>query len=349
MNLLDDREGRRIRIGVAGAGWIATNRHLPALKRDRRVDLTAVIDPQPERASDAARRFGVTQHFDRLEDFLAEPLDAVVVCTPPDTHARVIEGALSAGCHVLAEKPVTLSTAEGERLETLAADRNLVLCPAHNFLFARSTSRARDLLATGRAGEVRWAMGVQMSSPRRRLPEWFDRLPGGLFFDEAPHLLYLMRNFVGEIEVQDAWSAGDPDTNGRGPMERIEARLRGELAPAYLTSWFNAPLSEWYLLLCCARAVLAIDLFRDTLIWLPPERAHNARDVVASAARRTIQTWAGIASTGVRTLCGRQFFGVDELDRRFVDAVERGGEPPVTARDGSRVVGLIEQILHRCA
>ena len=349
MRFLAGRPPGRIRIGVAGAGWVAMNRHLPVLKRDRRVEIAAVLDPQMGRAADAARRFGVARHFDRLEDFLAEPLDAVVVCTPPDSHAHVIEAALSAGCHVLVEKPMTLSAAEGGKLETLAAERNLVLCPAHNFLFARSAKRARDLLAAGRAGEVRWAMGVQMSSPRRRLPEWFDRLPGGLFFDEAPHLLYLMRHFLGEMEVEDAWSEQEGEADGGAPAERIEARLRGELGPAYLTSWTGAPISEWYLLLCCTRAVLAIDLFRDTLIWLPPERTHDVRDVVASAARRTIQLWAGIASTGMRTLRGRQFFGADELDRRFVDSVETGGEPPVAARDGRRVVELIEQILRRCA
>jgi len=336
-----------IRIGIVGAGWVATNRHLPVLKRDRRVEIAAVADSRPERAADAARRFGIARHFDRLEDLLAEPLDAVVVCTPPDEHARAAEDALSAGCHVLVEKPMTMSAADGQKLETLAADRNLVLCPAHNFLFARSAKRARDLIAGGGAGEVRWAMGVQMSSPRRRLPDWFERLPGGLFFDEAPHLLYLMQHFLGDVQVEEAWRAQTRGADADG--DHIEVRLRGDLAPAYLTSWSGAPLSEWYLVLCCTKAVLAIDLFRDILVSLPAERAHDARDVVGSAARRTIQVWAGIASTGVRTLRGRQFFGADELDRRFVDSVETGRDPPATARDGWRVVSLIEQILLRCA
>ena len=347
MSFLGRRTRRPIRIGLAGAGWVATNRHLPVLKRDRRVEIAAVADPRPDRAADAARRFGIARHFDRFEDLLAEALDAVIVCTPPDEHARVVEGALSAGCHVLVEKPMTMSAAEGQQLETLAVDRNLVLCPAHNFLFARSAKRARDLIATGGAGEVRWAMGVQMSSSRRRLPDWFARLPGGLFFDEAPHLLYLMQHFLGDVRVEDAWRA---QTRGAGVGgDHIEARLRGGLASAYLTSWSGAPLSEWYLVLCCTEAVLAIDLFRDTLVSLPPERAHDARDVVASAARRTIQLWAGIASTGARTLRGRQFFGADELDRRFIDSVETGCDPPATARDGWRVVALIEEILRRCA
>ncbi len=348
MNADRGRRTERVRVGVVGLGWVATARHLPVLKRDRRVEIAAVADSRADIAADVARRFRVPRHFERLEDFMAEPLDAVVVCTPPDAHGPIAEAALQAGRHVLVEKPMVLSADEGRNLESLAHDRKLVLCPAHNFLFARSTVRARRLLASGDAGEIRWAMGIQTSSPRRRLPDWFDRLPGGLFFDEAPHLLYLMRDFLGEIEVEQAWDTPMGGADGE-PTRRIEARLRGERGPAYLTSWFGAPISEWCLLLFCTQAILAIDLFRDTLICLPPERAHDARDVVASAARGTLQLWRGIASTGLRVLRGRQFFGADEFDRRFVESVEGIDTPPASPGDGVRVLQLIEEIFLRCS
>ena len=140
-------------------------------------------------------------------------------------------------------------------------------------------------------------------------------------------LMKEFRRAMGEMDVEGAWDTPLGDTDG-GTSHRIEARLRGERGPAYLTSWSGAPVSEWCLLLFCTRAVLAIDLFRDVLISLPPERVHDARDVVSSAGRGTLQLWRGIASTGLRVLRGRQFFGADEFDRRFVLAeCERLGLP----------------------
>ncbi|MBI2855961.1 MAG: Gfo/Idh/MocA family oxidoreductase [Chloroflexi bacterium] len=340
----EDAGPGRLRVGVVGAGWVATKRHIPAFKRSGEATLDAVLDPNPARAEAVARRFRIPRSFSSLERFLEEPLDAIAVCTPPMTHGSLIEAALRAGRHVLVEKPMTLTAGEGRALEALAESSGLVLCPAHNFLFSRSTARARDVLRRGEVGEVCWAMGVQLSSWRRRLPTWFHQLPGGLFFDEAPHLLYLMRHFLGDLDVEGAWGT----STGEGPpsgMERLEARLRGTHGEGYLTMWSGAPFSEWLFILFCSRGVLVLDLFRDLLIHLPPEKAHSSRDVIEMALRSTYQKWWGMATSGLRFLGGRLYYGHDALVKQFLQSVSGVGEPPATARDGWTVVGLMEDIL----
>jgi predicted dehydrogenase len=344
-----------IRVGIIGTGWVAADRHFPSFRADPRARVTAVFDRDPSRAAAFARPRKIPSHFDDVDRFLGSGIDAVAICTPPQAHARAIEAALAAGKHVLVEKPMTLDHSEGMRLAGLARDRRLLLCPAHNFLFARSTARVESWFRDGSAGTVRFAMGLQSSSWRRRLPNWFGELPGGLFFDESPHLLYLMRRFLGELEVRDAWRTvfdGDSPAAGRktgrgvgaaAEGERIEARLRGERGEGYLSMWFGAPLSEWALVVACTKAVIAIDLFRDIAIRLPAESSHGRTDVVGTVARATYQMWSGIAATGVRVLGGDQYFGHDRLIRHFIDALE-GGPPPTTGEDGARVVGLIDRI-----
>ena len=184
---------------------MATERHIPAFKRDKRAFLNAVLGHELASTEATARRFGISRSFLSLEEFIMEPLDIVSVCTPPATHASLVEAAIRAGKHVLVEKPMTLTSDEGRSLEALANSTRVILCPAHNFLFSRSLERAKSLLESGRAGKVHWAVGLQLSSSRRRLPTWFNDLPGGLFFDEAPHFLYLMRYFLGEMQVEQAW------------------------------------------------------------------------------------------------------------------------------------------------
>ena len=161
---------REVRVGVIGAGWVAKDRHIPAFRRSHGATVEAILDPSPAAATETAKRFRIPHAFHRLDYLLEQPLDAVTVCTPPSTHAEIVEAALNAGKHVLVEKPLSLTADEGRSLQGLAEEKGLVLSPAHNFLFSRSARKADEILGGGRAGEVRWAMGLQLSSPRRRLP-----------------------------------------------------------------------------------------------------------------------------------------------------------------------------------
>ena len=335
-----------VRVGVVGAGWVATQRHIPAFNKDSRSSVVALLDRDRSHAESIARKFRIPRFFNQLEDFLQESLDVVSICTPPWTHASLAEAAIRAGKHVLVEKPMTLTSEEGKSLEILARKSGVLLCPAHNFLFSRSMQRAKSILEAGKAGVVSWVMGVQLSSWRRRLPTWLNELPSGLFFDEAPHLLYLMKHFLGELRVEQAWHS-TTETDATLPDERIDARLCGIRGTGQLTMWTGSPFSEWLFILFCSNAVLVLDLFRDILIHLPPERAHKARDVLKFSSRGTLELWKEIGTSGLHFASNRLFYGHDYLVNRFLEAVVTGGEPPTTAQDGVEVVALIEDILNR--
>jgi len=331
-----------IEVGIIGGGWVATARYLPAFKRDCRARVTALLDTNEDVARRVAQRHHIAGVFTNAEEFLALPLDAVIITTPPATHAALIRAALDAGKHVLVEKPMTLTAAEGKELDLLAQSKGQLLCPAYSFLFSRSLVKADAVLRNGAAGEVRAALGLQMSSYRRRLPDWYPELPGGLAFDEAPHLLYLMQHFLGELNLEAAWRQG-PDAEN----EITEARLSGERGVGYLNMWLGAPFSEWLFVLYCSRAVLVLDLFRDVLLVLPPETQHRGRDVLLASIRATGRWWRGIFDSGWRSLGGRLLFGHDGLVKAFVSALEDGTPSPVSAADGWRMVALMEQIWGR--
>lgn len=342
----DRSESGVVRVGVVGAGWVSTMRHIPAFKADKRAVISGIFDHNQTRAEETAGKFKIPRAFIRLEDFLEGPVDVVSVCTPPQTHGPIVRASLLAGKHVLVEKPMTLTSDEGKELADMASEKSLLLCPAHSFLFSRSTQKADSFIQKGETGEIKWAMGIQLSSWRRRLPNWFEHLPGGLFFDEAPHLLYLMEHFLGDVGIEHAWR--DYDNKGQEePSERMEVRLRGARGKGYISVWSGAPFSEWMFVLFCTRSVLVLDLFRDILICLPQEKAHNISDVLNLSFSMTRQLWSGIGATGLRFARKRLFFGHDLLVRRFLDAVANGEESPVPADSGWKVITQIEEILER--
>lgn len=265
----------------------------------------------------------------------------VSICTPPQAHTHIVEAAINAGKHVLVEKPMTLTPEAGRFLQALSKESGLIVCPSHNFKFSRSAQKAEKLISNGQAGEVQSAMGIQLSSWRRRLPAWFEDLPGGLFFDEAPHLLYLMQHFLGDLSLEKAWQTGEAGDLSH----RMEARLQSPQGTSYLTMWFGAPFSEWLLVLFCSRAVLVLDLFRDVLVHLPPEDGHNAIDVLKTSLRGTFRFWSGIGTSGLQSVRKQFLFGHDLLIKQFLDAVIDRKDPPVSTREGWEVIFLIEEML----
>jgi predicted dehydrogenase len=118
-----------VRIAVIGAGTITQSVHLPGLVRLAALfDLRMVCDISPTRATEVARLYGpnVRATCDPAEVLAADDVDAVLLATP-GAHAELAGAALSAGKHVLAEKPLCLTAREAKELAAQAERAGRVL------------------------------------------------------------------------------------------------------------------------------------------------------------------------------------------------------------------------------
>ncbi len=99
-----------LRGAIIGLGNVALDGHLPGWSARDGVEIVAVTDVQRERQADALARMPGARWFDSAEALLEHPgLDFVDICTPPSSHAPLIERALTRGLHVLCEKPLVRS------------------------------------------------------------------------------------------------------------------------------------------------------------------------------------------------------------------------------------------------
>ena len=135
---------RKVRVTVLGLGLAGGRIHVPALEQLSEAKLVAVCDPDP------ARRAGPwpAPVFAGWEDALEVPADAVVVATPPETHAELAAAALSLGRHVYVEKPMAATVADGLALER-AATAGLVLQVGFAYRFHPLWRSVRSLLDRG--------------------------------------------------------------------------------------------------------------------------------------------------------------------------------------------------------
>jgi predicted dehydrogenase len=333
-----------LRVACVGAGWVTRNRHLPALAAEKRVHVLGVVDTDGARAESAARAFGAPHSGTSLDEPWLGSANCVTIGTPPLNHAGVIRSALERGWHCLCEKPLAWPASEAAEVVRAADEAGLVLAVVHNFQFSRSGRRLFELVENGRLGTVESVHGFQLSNPKRRLPQWYRALPGGLFLDEAPHLLYLLRRLLGRLEPRSV----DARLRGSG-VNDIVATFEHDKIWATLAMSFGASVSEWQLVVVGSDAVAALDIFRDILIVVPNDGSHRAREILRSSVRMLSGHAAGVVASGVRTVGRRLSYGNDAVVARFVDAVEgrRDRLQWMSGEDGSAVVACLEDLLAR--
>lgn len=166
----------RVNIGVIGTGSIA-QLHLDAYANNPDVELIAVSDMNLDRAQSVAEKYGARRAYGDPSELLADPeIDGVSICTWNDSHAQWAIAAITAGKHVLVEKPMSRTYAEAAEVQKAvdASDRVLQVG------FVRRHSPNAQVLKTfidnGDLGDIYYAR----ASVIRRVGN-----PGGWFADKA--------------------------------------------------------------------------------------------------------------------------------------------------------------------
>jgi len=297
-------------VGIIGYGYVATARHIPSYKKDKRTKIVSIVGPHKREAKTISHKSGIPLFFDNLDEMLDLNLDIVSVCTPPGTHADITIKALKKGCNVLVEKPMAMNTNEVNKMIQASRRYNKSLCVCHNFLFSRSMQKVDDMLINDEIGEVQNISAIQLSSTKRNLPEWYHSLPGKLFFDEIPHMIYIMRKFLPDLNIKDV---SEVHLTREYPSNNFYVNFNSNTIFATLKMIFNAPCSEWKVIVVGTKKVILIDLFRDSLITLSEEKSHSPLSVLHSSLNYISQNiWANFNS-GIRLLTHNLLFGHDIL------------------------------------
>jgi predicted dehydrogenase len=186
-----------LRLAVAGCGRVFERFHARALRRRTGWTLVAGCDPQDDARARLRKLEPAARTFETLDALLDScELDAVLVAAPPALHAPLALSALARGKHVLVEKPLALSVADGERMVATARDAGVVLWVGCQRRFAPSSRRIAAWLA-GRVPHDVLAMSFETRSNPRRWGSYSpflgdDARGGSALLDLAPHQLDLL-------------------------------------------------------------------------------------------------------------------------------------------------------------
>ncbi len=142
-------------VAVLGTGF-GQKIHIPGLQVHHRTHVVGVYHRDRTKAEAIAAVHGIPHASDDLTALLSLPeVDAVTIATPPFLHREMAIAALSAGKHVLLEKPTALSVAEAEAIAQLAQQQQRIVTLDFEFRFIPAWRRLAELLAAGTIGRPR--------------------------------------------------------------------------------------------------------------------------------------------------------------------------------------------------
>jgi predicted dehydrogenase len=144
----------KFNVGVIGVGYWG-RKIVDEYSKIENVSIYGVSDLDDKNLQFCAERYGVKNGFKSYKDLLAQKnLHAVNVCTPNSMHYQVCKDALEAGKHVLVEKPITMTSREGQELVELAQKKGLTLSVGHIFRFNNALAEVRRLIKEKFFGKV---------------------------------------------------------------------------------------------------------------------------------------------------------------------------------------------------
>lgn len=194
-----------IKWGIAGPGRIAATvaeefAHVPD------AELVAVGSRSAERAREFAGRFGIPQAYGSYDDLFAAELDAIYLATPHGQHTALALAAIEAGKALLVEKSFTTTVADTRAVIEAARARGTFCMEAMWTRFLPAVTHLRELVASGRLGEVRAVYGDLLAfreyEPSDRL--FNPDLGGGAVLDLGVYVISFAQQFLGSPSVVHA-------------------------------------------------------------------------------------------------------------------------------------------------
>jgi predicted dehydrogenase len=208
----------RCKVLIVGCGRIAAS-HLEAVLLSPLTEVAALVDPVAARAQALAERFGIEPRIATDVDAALSEADAAIIATPNHTHAAIAEQCLARRVGVLIEKPLAMTTSEGDRICEAARRSGATVAVGYVTRFRESVSLMRRLIADRHFGTIRrfayqfgtkggWAPLSAYNLDRRTSG-------GGVLVTTGTHFIDRMLYWFGFPE--DAWlvddAAGGPEAN----------------------------------------------------------------------------------------------------------------------------------------
>jgi myo-inositol 2-dehydrogenase/D-chiro-inositol 1-dehydrogenase len=221
---------KKLNVGIAGLGRIGKV-HIESLIRDvRDVRVRSVFSPRMDNSRGIAEQYGIESVKPNYRELVNDPgIDAVLICSPTETHTEQIIAAAEAGKDIFCEKPIALSLEEIQSALDAVKSAGVHLMIGFNRRFDSQFARVRGVVESGRLGEIE-LLRITSRDPAPPPPEYISS-SGGMFLDMTIHDFDMARYITGSevIEVfAEARVRVDPRIGDLGDIDTAAVTLSFE-------------------------------------------------------------------------------------------------------------------------
>jgi UDP-2-acetamido-3-amino-2,3-dideoxy-glucuronate N-acetyltransferase len=187
-----------VRIGVVGCGhWgknLVRNFHELGV-------LHSVCDADADKLAEISKQYPQVRQYKNFEDVLSSEVDAVVIATNAEYHARMAEAALRANKDVFVEKPLALRYRDGERLVQFSEKTSQILMVGHLLEYHPAITRLKQLIDEGELGRIRYIYSNRLNLGRVRREE-------NILWSFAPHDIAVILRLIGDLPFEVVSTGG---------------------------------------------------------------------------------------------------------------------------------------------
>jgi predicted dehydrogenase len=296
------------------------------------------VDSRPERLKYVESQYpAITVSSDFASVLRNDEVDGVIIATPPSTHFELARVALTAGKHVLVEKPLATTYAQCQELNAIAQDRKRVLMVGHTFEYHPAVNFMRQIIRQGALGKVYYI-------DSRRLNLGLFQPDVNVLWDLAPHDLSIIFFLLEEKPSSiDAWGCAHVLP---GVEDVVYTKMEfNSGATAHLhVSWLD-PVKVRQVTVVGSEGMLVFDDVQ------PSEKVRmydkRFRPVAVGDSYADFQSAYYHGDVHIPSISNTEALKLEVLD--FVYAIATGKQPLSDARSGLRVVEVLEaasQCLH---
>ncbi len=218
----------KVNVGIIGAGRIGRLHAEHLAYRVSEANIIAIADVFLEAAEKCAADFQIPSAVKDYRALMENPdIEAIIICSSTDTHARMIEEAAAAGKHIFCEKPIDFDLTRIDRALEAVDKAGVKLQVGFNRRFDPNFKRVREIVAAGKIGTPH-ILRITSRDPGPP-PIEYIKVSGGIFLDMTIHDFDMARYLIGD-EASEIYATGgvmvDPEIGQAGDIDTAVITLR---------------------------------------------------------------------------------------------------------------------------